>query len=198
MRTVKWLLLGVILFLPVQLLTQEQQMTAEEEAIHIELRAVRDALAAGINESDVDAILEHVHDNVVFTGMNGDVARGRDELRAYFERMMTGPDRIVNSLTIDITVDTLTVLYGGDTGIAYGSSVDSYKLASGLEFDVNSRWSSTLVKEGDRWVVASFQSAANIFDNPILGQATGKLFWAAGLAALIGLVVGLLAGRMSK
>ena len=125
-------------------------MTAEEEAIHNELRAVKDALVAAINESDVDAILEHVHDNVVFTGMNGEVTRGRDELRAFFERMMAGPDRILESLTIDVTVDALTILYGGDTGVVYGNSVDNYKLTSGLEFDVTTRWSSTLVKEGDR------------------------------------------------
>ena len=198
MRAAKWLLLSVMLCLPFQPQAQETQMTVEEEATHNELRAVRDALVAAINESDVDAILEHVHDNIVFTGMNGEVARGRDELRTFFERMMVGPDRILESLTIEITVDALTILYGGDTGVVYGSSVDNYKLASGLEFDVTTRWSSTLVKEGDRWLVASYQSASNIFDNPILAQATEKLFWAAGIAALIGLIVGVIAGRMSK
>src|SRR6266851_10052103 len=120
---------------------------------------------------------------------------GPHELRAYFNRMMKDPGHIVESLHVNPTVDRLTDLYGGTSGVAYGSSVDHYKMTNGQEFDVNARWSATMVKENGAWQIASFQSAANIFDNPLLNKAKRVIYWGAGGAGLIGLVLGLLIGR---
>ena len=161
-------------------------------AVHDELRRVRDAILAAINKGDVDGVLKHLHPNVVFTPMNGEVCRGPAQVRAYFDKMMKGPDRIVESVRFDLKVDALTDLYG-DTGIAYGSSNDHYKLTNGLEFPVQTRWTCSLVRENGRWLVTSFQASPNAFDNPILLQKTRSAsFKGGGIGAVVGLLVGLI------
>ncbi len=145
------------------------QDAASDETTHNELRALREAMVAAFDKLDIDSMLEYVHPNAVFTAMNAEVCHGREEIRAYFNRMMTDPDHIVTSLKIKPTVDALTILYGGDTGVAYGSSVDHYQLVDGSDFEVTTRWSATVVKENNRWQIANFHSSANIFDNPVSG-----------------------------
>jgi ketosteroid isomerase-like protein len=191
-----WRLLFVLFALCVSVFAQIPQ-GAGDEATHNALRAMRDAVVAAVNKGDMEALIPHLHKNIVFTAMSGEVCRGHDALRTYFNRMMKDPGHIVASLSINPTVDRLTDLYG-DTGVAYGSSVDRYKLTDGQEFDVNARWSVTMVKENGEWQIASFQSAANVFDNPLLNKAKSALYWVAAGAGLAGVVLGALIGRRSR
>src|SRR5207253_2764062 len=126
------------------------------------------------NARDLDTIVANVDPNVVFTTMNGDVCRGPQQIRAYFDRMLTAPNHIVKDVKVSFDVDALTTLYGGDTGVAYGSSKDHYELTDGQTFDIHGRWTCTMVKSttasGDRWVVAAFHYSANVFSNPIVDR----------------------------
>jgi ketosteroid isomerase-like protein len=191
-----WRLLFGLFFLCLPLCAQVLQAAGEsDEATHQALRDMRDATVSALNKGDIEAVLPHLHKNIVFTAMNGEVCRGKDALRAYFNRMMKDPGHIVESLQIHPSVDQLTDLYGATTGVAYGSSVDHYKLTNDQEFDVNSRWTATMVKEGGQWQVASFQSAANIFDNPLLNKAKSALYVGAAGAGLAGLLLGVFIGK---
>jgi ketosteroid isomerase-like protein len=188
---------GLLFVLSFQSLVFAQATNTGDEATHQALRDLRDAMVNAVNNSDIDALLSHLHKDVVFTAMNGEVCRGHDALRVYFNKMTKDPGHIVESLHVNPTVDRLTDLYG-NTGVSYGSSVDHYKLTTGQEFDIKARWTATLVKENDTWQLASFQSSANVFDNPILSKATSSLFWGAGGAGVIGLLLGLVIGRRMK
>jgi hypothetical protein len=95
-------------------------------------------------------------------------------------------------------VDELTILYGPDTGIAFGSAVQSYKMANGLKLDAKTRWTATLVREQGRWLVASLHASANLFDNPLLSMAKRTAYWAGGVSLVLGLIVGLAIGRRRK
>ena len=146
-----WSLVFVFVFLCLSVFAQASLAAPTgDEAAHQALREMRDAVVNALNKGDMEAVLPHLHKNIVFTAMNGEVCRGHDVLRAYFNRMMKDPGHIVESLSINPTVDRLTDLYGGTTGVVYGSSVDHYKLTNGMEFDVNARWSATMV-----WKTAS-------------------------------------------
>ena len=81
----------------------------------------------------------------------------------------------------------LTILYGDDAGISYGTSVARYKLL-GKEFELENHWTATLVNENGRWLVANFHASANLFDNPVLNLATRSAVW----SGIGGLVVGTL------
>jgi ketosteroid isomerase-like protein len=169
--------------------------TPADEAAHNELRALRDGVLDAIGKGDVERELTYFHPNVVVTWHNAEVSRGRDGVRKYLRRMLEGPDRKVDRFTADVNVDALTILYGGDTGISYGSAVEHFKLTSGRELALSARWSATLVKEGDRWLIASLHASDNLFDNPLLNLARRVAWWAGGLGLLAGLALGFVLGR---
>lgn len=168
---------------------------ADDEPVHQALRELKTTMEKALNARDLDTIVANVDPNVVFTTMNGDVVRGPDQIRAYFEKMLGGTNPVVKTVTVAFDVDELTTLYGGDTGVAYGSSKDHYELTGGSTFDIAGRWSCTMVRNGDRWVVASFHYSADIFRNPILDRLR-TLFLAGGIAgAVIALLLGIVIGR---
>jgi ketosteroid isomerase-like protein len=175
-----------------------QAPPAKDEAVHNELRALRDGLVDAMNKGDIERQLTYLHPNIVVTALNGEVSRGRDGVRAYFLKMTTGPNRVVESFHCDVMVDELTILYGADTGISFGSAVQSYKLTDGLKLDAKTRWTATLVKDHDHWLVASLHASANLFDNPLLAMAKRTAYWAGGVCLVLGLIVGFAIGRRRK
>jgi uncharacterized protein (TIGR02246 family) len=168
---------------------------AAEHPAHNELRALRDDLIDAVNKNDRDRVLSHLHKNVVVTWMDGEVSRGPEGVRAYYDRMMTGDQRVVESITINPKVDDLTTLYGENTGVAFGSSDDHFRLRRGLDFDVHSRWTATVVKEDGKWLIAAFHASTSLFDNPLLNMAKKTAWYAGGIAAVVGLVAGYFLAR---
>lgn len=168
------------------------------EALHDEIRAIRDEILAAIAKGDFAAIVPHLHPNVVFTPMNNEICRGPEEVRAYFDRMLKGPDAVLQSVRFDMKVDRLTDLYG-DTGLAYGDSDAVYVMKNGMELPIHTRWTCALVRHEGRWKIAAFHASPNAFDNPILEQSKkGAMLKAGGIAGVAGLVLGFLVGRRRK
>ena len=167
-----------------------------DAAVHNALRQLKATMTKALNERDLDTIVANVDPNVVFTTMNNDVRRGPDQIRAYFNEMLTAPGHIVKDVKVSFEADALTTLYGGDTGVAYGTSNDHYELTNGDKFDIKGRWSCTMVKNGDRWVIASFHYSTNVFDNPILDRYKSMYLPIGGGALLAGLIIGWFIGRM--
>ncbi|HEY7498554.1 MAG TPA: DUF4440 domain-containing protein [Vicinamibacterales bacterium] len=166
-----------------------------EDPAHAELRALRDSLVDAVNKRDVSRVLNHLHPDVVVTWQNAEVSRKPDGVRAYLTRMLEGPNRIVDEFSTTPSVDELTILYGGDAGVAFGSSRDRFKLRAGQSFEVTSRWTATVVRQDGRWLIASFHASVNMFDNPLVAGVR-TLAMAAGAGALVvGLVLGWLIGR---
>jgi uncharacterized protein (TIGR02246 family) len=169
-----------------------------DAATHDALRQLKATMEKALNERDLNAIVANVDPNVVFTTMNGDVCRGPQQIRAYFDKMLNAPGHIVKDVKVAFDVDQLTTLYGGDTGVAYGTSNDHYVLTDGKNFDIRGRWTCTMVKNGDRWAIAAFHYSANVFDNPIIDRYK-RAVWQAGIAAgLVSLLIGFAAGRLQR
>jgi uncharacterized protein (TIGR02246 family) len=189
------------LFLPVFLFLAATASFAAEEPnheVHQALRQLKTVMSKALNDGDVDTIVANVTPDIVFTTMNSDVCRGRDQIRAYFDKMMRAPGHIVKKVNTSFDADALTILYGDDTGVAYGSSKDHYELTDGSKFDINGRWSCTLVLQNGRWLIANFHYSTNVFNNPIDRQIKHFLM-AAGLVAVIAsLIIGLLLGRFIR
>lgn len=174
-----------------------------DEAVHEALRELKqqaedafNALGQSGDRADLDRLLDLVHEDVVLAAMNGRFAVGKSGIVEYFDATMTGPDRTVQSVHHTFEVATLTTLYGSDTGVAHGTSHGTYELTSGLSFEVDTNWTATMVNEGGRWLLASFQFAPSIFDNPLLDRAVNSLYWGIGIAGLVGLAIGFLIGRL--
>jgi hypothetical protein len=135
---------------------------------------------------------------VVFTTMNGDVATGREGVREYFKIMMEGPGKRVESVTTDFIPDALSVFYGDDVAVAFGSSNDDYVLTSGSKFNIKGRWTATLVHKDGRWLVGAFHYSANVFDNPILKMQRKFHTWGGFAIALLFAVIGFFVGRRRR
>jgi ketosteroid isomerase-like protein len=175
-------------------LPMQGQTALPENPAHGELRQMRDGLLDAMNKGDFEGTLKFLETNVVITWQNAEVSRGHDGVRAYYNRVMTGPNKIVESFGCSIHPDELTILYGNNLGICYGSSDEHYKLANGRELNVKGRWTATLVKENGHWLVASLHCSTNLFDNVLLNLAR-KAAWMAGAVSLgIGILLGLLFG----
>jgi uncharacterized protein (TIGR02246 family) len=191
------LLLSSLLSLPL-LAQAPPPAPAADEATHNELRALRDGLLDAMQRGDLERELTFFHPNAVVTWHNAEVSRGRDGIRKYLTRMLQGPDKVVDAFNADVDVDELTILYGGDTGIAFGSAVEHFKMSSGRSFDLPARWSATMVREDGRWLIANLHASDNLFDNPLLNGARRTIGWTGGIALAIGLAIGLVLGRRRR
>jgi ketosteroid isomerase-like protein len=174
-----------------------------EDPAHEALRALKRDVEAAFNKAgrshrleDFQGVLDHVEPNIVLAAMNGDLVVGKDKVVTYFNEKMSGSGT-VRSIEHTFEPTGLTVLYGGSTGVAYGTSKGKYELTGGTRFEVDTLWTSTLIKDGDQWKIASFQFGPNIFDNPLLNRALRSLYWGAGLAGAIGVALGFVVGRAS-
>ncbi len=166
-----------------------------QPAIHDALRALRGRLLTAMNKNDINGILAELHPNVVVTWQNAEVSRGPAGVRAYLERMTKGPNPIVRGYHAEINVDDLTTLYGENTGVAYGSSVENFDLAGGQSFTLHGRWSATMVRENGRWLLASVHASSNLFDNPLLNAAKKFLYLGIAVSFLAALLMGWFVGR---
>jgi ketosteroid isomerase-like protein len=182
-------LLTAVLLLPLNAAEQATPATAEDPA-HAELRQLRDGLLAVMNKGELEGTLAFMHSNIVVTWHNAEVSRGHDGVRAYYAKVMTGPSKLVESFTCDLKVDELTILYGGDTGICFGSSDEQFRLVGGQSLNVKGRWSATLVKENGRWLVANLHASTNLFDNVLLSMSKRTGWVAAGICLVLGGLLG--------
>jgi ketosteroid isomerase-like protein len=175
-----------------------QALTPEQEALHQELRALKDRLSAALNSGDIDKALMETDPNISFTAMNNEVAHGRDGVRQYFQKMMTGDDRIVQEMKVSFEPDQLATIYGDDNAIATGRSKAHFKLTKGIEFDLDGRWTADLVRQDGHWLLAGAHYSVNMFDNPLLENAK-RLAWIVGLGTgVVALIVGFLLGRWRR
>jgi ketosteroid isomerase-like protein len=181
---------------------------APEDPAQNDLRDLRIRMQVAMNSKDIEGLLTGVTEDVVFSTLNGDVVRGKDDLRDYFTKLMTGPDAIVSSLSTNFEADDLTLLYGGTlgepetAGVAFGHSKDSYTLKDGSQLQLQPRWTATVIREPDGWKVASFHYSVSMFDNPVLAKMKESVSKVGGgglaLGLLLGLLFGFVLGRRKK
>jgi uncharacterized protein (TIGR02246 family) len=171
--------------------------TPAEDPAHDELRALRDEMEAALNKGDLEGLLAHVDDTIVFTAMNAQTGHGKQGIRDYFNRMMTGDKKIVQSVSMEFIPDGLSAFYGPDVAVSTGSAPAHYVLTNGMNFEVDARWTATLVRREGKWYVAAFHYSTNMFKNPVLDMQRKWLLIAGGGVALLLGLVGFLVGRRS-
>ena len=156
---------------------------------------LRQELIDSFNKGDLDRLLSHLDPDVVITWQNGEVCRGPEAVRAYYDKMMTGPEKRVEKVSADPKVDDRHVY--GDWAVSWGRMNDHFVLTDGSNLDMNSRFTATIAKRGDVWKVSSFHVSVNAFANPILKTVAKKAGGVgAMIGALLGLIIGLIVGRV--
>ena len=188
----KWLLVPLCLFLAASAWAQPP-VNVEEATPAMAL--LRQGLVDSFNKGDVDGLLGYLDPDVVVTWQNGQVCHGPGQVRAFYQRMMTGDQRIVREIKCDPEIVGRHV--EGDRAVSWGNLHDRFVLTDGSDLPFNSVFTANIAKRGDRWLVTAFHTSINAFDNPVLGVAEKKVgFWSVLGGGTAGLLVGATAGWM--
>jgi len=158
---------------------------------------LREGLVDSFNKGDVDRLLSHLDTNVVVIWQNGEVSRGRDGVRDYYNKMMKGDRPIVKE--VNAKPEVLGRNIYGDWAVSWGKMNDDFRLTDGTDLPMNSLFTATIARRGDQWMVTAFHASVNAFDNPVMRVALKKIgrtaVWA-GTAG--GVVLGLILAKLFR
>ncbi len=175
--------------------TADKKDKAEEKEapVHAKLRELRAGVVKAVNAQKIDDLMEYLHPNIVAVWQDGTISRGHKGVKEYYEKHLGGPDSTLVSYTIDEPkIPELSIPYGDNTAISWGTMTSHFKFRSGRTFDLNGPWSVTMVNDKGKWQIASVHASAPLFDNPLLTAASNTLYWGCGVAGVIGLFAGVL------
>lgn len=160
------------------------------------LRVFRE-IEAGINDQDIERMVAQMDRRATVTWLNGEVSRGHDEIKAYYQRMVKGEQRILNRYQTNAKVAASARFFAdGQLAVADGTMEDEFFPVSRGPFRLSSNWSSTSAKIDGQWKVVSLHLSSNVFTNSLLAEAKDALWIAGGGGAVAGLLLGVLAGRI--
>jgi len=193
---VKNFLQAVFLFLflaPVASLAQDDSHAADREALLVILSGIEGAL----NARDMTGALKYLDDDIIVTYHDATVTQGPDAAMEYYNRMMEGSAAVVTEFNTVASVGAPAVFHG-NTATAFGTTVDKYVLAAGLELDLNANWSMTAQKKDGDWKVIALHFSTNLFDNQLLNSANSmnKVMGAGGV--VVGVLLMLIVGRVRR
>ena len=137
-------------------------------------------MEAGINAQDVERMIAQMAPEATVTWLNGEVSRGHDQIRAYYDRMVKGSDRILDRYTTAAKLGASARFYG-DVAVADGTMQDAFVPVARGPFELSSNWTSTSAKIDGRWKVVSMHLSSNVFTNSLIEEAkTAALYTGAG------------------
>lgn len=175
--------------------------TSDRTADHNILRGMLKDAEKAINEGRFNDLSKYLDPNVNVIYQNAEVADGTAAVQAFQERILNANGGVLKSVQTKVTADKLTEFYG-NTAIAYGTAVDQYTFVGGLEMEVTSKWSTTLIKQNGEWKVVSVQFTTNLFDNPLLTNAkSAQMYFGLGgfvAGVLLVLILCKVMGRRKK
>ena len=148
--------------------------------------AIRTTLAGleqASNARDSARIMQYAHENIVMISKNGETVVGKPALARYLQKMF-GMAPSLKGLHSRVRLSANPDIRG-QHAIAHGVSDDIYDFSDGMQLRITTIWSTTLVKSGAQWQIASVHFSFNLFDNPLLDGARW-LAWITLLATLAG------------
>lgn len=154
-----------------------------------QLRAMLAEFEAAINAQSIDRMIAEMDDDVTVIWLNAEVSRGKDEVRAYYGRMVGHEKAILNKYLTKATIGAPARFYG-DVAVADGSTADEfYPIARGV-FKLDSRWSTTVMKKpGGEWKIVLLHLSSNVFNNPLLDEVKADIVKGAAGGFFAGLML---------
>jgi hypothetical protein len=168
------------------------------DQIAAELDRFREGLFHAFNQGDYRAMLEqYCHKDVIATWQDGTTSKGHEGVLAEFDKL----SKFIKKMLVQPTTDMRLVLLNGSLAVSSGNMHDTYDLVRGgqgishgpAQVALQSRWAATLIKEDGKWVLVSFSASTNAFNNEVVSLYLRKtMLWGAGIASVVGLIVGFL------
>ncbi len=176
------------------------QASADREADHKELTALRETTQKAINTMNFDILKPYlVSDNLTVITVDGKKYESLTAFRDYWNQLFQTKAFGLDRIEVNPVADGPTDFLADTVGVCHGTSNDRYFFKNGEIRVMPERWTAVVVKDNGQWKVSRIIFSANILDNPVvtaLQQETGKVIAIAGLAGLtIGAAVMWLIGR---
>ena len=155
---------------------------------------------SSINAQDVEGILSQMSPDCTVTWWNAEISRGRDEIRAYYRKMVKDEGRLITKYTTQAKLGAHArfIGSGADVALADGSMEDEFFPVIRGTFRLNSRWSATAAKTDGEWKIVNLHLSSNVFTNPLISELTRALWYAGGAGLLFGGLAGWFFGRRAK
>lgn len=201
-RRSKMLALLVVTLLSIGTLSMRPSLCFGEEIQNVsidnntdrQLAELRGGLLAAFKGRDIERMLTFVTPDVIVTWQNAEVSHGKEELKAFIEGMIVGPQSVVSEVDGDPLVEGRKI-YENQI-ISYGHMNDAFTLrATGQKLPFDSRFSALIVRENGRLLLSGLHLSVNAFNNPILSAQVGTFKMIAIGAGIAALLVGFLLGR---
>ncbi|MCM8611910.1 nuclear transport factor 2 family protein [Accumulibacter sp.] len=187
--------LFLLILAPVAVAATDDPHAADRQAL---IKLFRE-MEAAINAQDVERMIAQMHPQVTVTWLNGEVSRGHDEVRAYYHKMVKGEKRILDRYLTTARLGKPARFFGnGEVAVADGTMVDQFFPVARGPFALDSNWTSTSAKVGDRWQVVSMHLSSNVFTNSLLAEAERAIWYVGAGAGVGGLLLGWLLGRWRR
>ena len=146
-------------------------------ADHDQLRGLLKAAREAVNSDRPELLEAHLHPDYVITVMNQELVTKDHPLEQLFHDWFKKPGAILKSLRIAPEATIETKIYDGRFGIVYGTSVDTYQLSDDREFSFDSKWTATVIKQGDEWKLLALHVGVDPIENPLIdGYRSGMGF----------------------
>ena len=185
------LMLPLMLALALPSLVQASAFAASSDPHAADRQAlikVFQEIEAGINEQHIERMVAQMTPDATVTWLNGEVSRGHNEIRVYYQRMVKGPERILNKYTTAAKLGAHARFFG-EIAVADGTMQDAFFPVTRKPFKLSSNWSSTSAKINGEWKVVSLHLSANVFNNDLLDEAKSAAKLTAAGGVLGGLVL---------
>lgn len=147
------------------------------------------SIEKSINEKNFEPAFEHLHPDVVLIVQNGETLKGIDAIQDFNKRMFDGQSAVLKDHSTTASEDEPAEFYG-NLALAHGKVVDKFVFAGGKTVELTSKWTTTLIKEDDKWQVLSLQFTSNVFDNPLLEASKNSLKYFTLIAFVLGFLIG--------
>ena len=188
-----------LLLLPMSVVGQsETTVEVGSDAIEIadQLDQTKTQIFQLFNQGKYGEIAEqYCHPEITCMWNDGTRSKGRQGVVDFFAKLK----EFIDVMEVNPTTSERALYENGKYVVSIGVLGDSYEMASGNTFDLNSSWMATLVYEDNKWQLISFASSTNAFDNPVIdGFLMLRTIWSAGIGLVIGVVLTLFFRRKKK
>ena len=165
-------------------------LPAERQADHAVLRAMLVKGAEALSTRNFDGITPSLHPAFTIVTVDNRKFVGADEFKKYYLGLFDGPQAIFTKVEVRMEADEATRFLDDNTGVVYGTSRDTFHFKDGDVREMKTRWSAVAQKEADGWKLVNVHFSTSLLDNPVLEAAKSQITKIAVIAAVAGLVVG--------
>ena len=169
--------------------------TDKYAADRTELKALMTKAAELLSKRDSEKIDTIFTSDFHFTLSDQSLVKGKKAFIEATKKWFDSPEAPISSIIFSPTLDGPATFLSPTVAVANGTCVESYQMKKGEKFDLDTRWSVTLLKTSAGWRVSRLHSGVNPMDNVIVTELKDAIFKYVVVAAIVSLVIGFVLGK---